>query len=241
MSNDFRFRQFSVSQDLCAMKVGTDGVLLGAWAGGGSSILDVGCGTGVISLMMAQRFPHSLVTALDVVEECCIQTRQNADSSPWGSRVTVRHMSLQDYAAFVDSDIPGSISPRFDAIVSNPPFFLDSLKNPDRHRTLARHADSLPFDVLTRCVRRLLADEGVLSVILAEEACQKFIDEAWFSGLYLCRAVHIVTKRGKPVKRRLMMFCTDRSVTPEISQAVLLDDEGHRSEWFSSLTSEFYL
>lgn len=242
MAIAFQFKEFGVEQDLCAMKVGTDGVLLGAWAEGGSRILDIGCGTGIVSLMMAQRFPEARVTAIDIEEDCCRQARANADNSPWGDRIMVEHASLQSYAGAhaggADDDVRQW---QFDSIVSNPPFFVDSLKNPDRARSLARHTDSLPFSALAKGVARMLAPGGVFSVVMAEECCAAFIDEAWFAGLYLAETVRIVTKRGKPVKRRLMRFSNVRPSELKELTVELQDKEGKRSEWFVGLTSDFYL
>jgi tRNA1Val (adenine37-N6)-methyltransferase len=136
----FKFKQFEIHQDRCAMKVGTDGVLLGAWAPGGKRILDVGSGTGLISLMMAQRFPEAQVRGIDMDGEACEEAAENVAASPFADRVEIECCRLQDYHS----------EESFDAIVSNPPFFLNSLKNPDSKRTMARHTDSLPFRDLFR-------------------------------------------------------------------------------------------
>ncbi len=242
MAIAFQFKEFGIEQDLCAMKVGTDGVLLGAWAEGGRHILDIGCGTGIVSLMMAQRFPEAVVTAIDIEDDCCRQARANADNSPWGDRINVEHASLQEYAStHARNVVSGGSQPLFDSIVSNPPFFVDSLKNPDRARSLARHTDSLPFGVLAKGVASLLVSGGVFSVVMAEKCCQSFMDEAWFAGLYIVETVRIVTKKGKPVKRRLMRFSNVRTVEPKDMTVVLQGDDGKRSEWFDALTADFYL
>ncbi len=232
MKDKFQFKQFAISQDLCAMKVGTDGVLLGAWAEGGDRILDVGCGTGIISLMMAQRFSEARITALDIMEDCCRQTRMNADNSPWGNRIETVNCSMQDY-----SDEEGL----FDAIVSNPPFFVGSLKNPDKGRATARHADSLPFSDLAKSASRLLTQNGFLSVILPDECMKNFVDECWFAGLYLAEDVSIKTKSNKPVKRHLLRFSRQHVLVPTEKTVVLMDEQGNRSQWYSELTEEFYL
>ena len=242
MSAAFRFKQFGIVQDLCAMKVGTDGVLLGAWAEGGSHILDVGCGTGVVSLMMAQRFPDASITAIDIMADCCRQTVDNAVNSPWGDRIKVENVSLQDFSRRnLDGGIPDGETCLYDCIVSNPPFYDDSLKNPDKARATARHNDSLPFPMLAKGVWRILSLDGKFSVVMAEECCQAFIEEAWFAGLYLVDSVKIITKSGKPVKRRLMRFSHFRVDVPTETSVVLQDDDGRRSEWYRALTSDFYL
>jgi tRNA1Val (adenine37-N6)-methyltransferase len=242
MDSTFQFKQFRIEQDLCAMKVGTDGVLLGAWAEGGKRILDIGCGTGVVSLMMAQRFTDARITAIDIIEDCCRQTLVNAEKSLWGERIKVEHCSLQDFTKLIStSDSEGGNAHSFDCIVSNPPFFVNSLKNPDKARATARHEDSLPFGVMAKCVSGLLANGGLFSVILAEECCARFIDEAWFSGLYLSCTVNIITKKGKPIKRRLLRFSNVRDVSPIEETVILLNDDRSRSEWFKTLTADFYL
>jgi tRNA1Val (adenine37-N6)-methyltransferase len=242
MSSVFRFKQFCIEQDLCAMKVGTDGVLLGAWAEGGRQVLDIGCGTGVVSLMMAQRCPEATVTAIDIMADCCRQASGNAAKSPWGDRIKVENMSLQDFTRRAEEGCAeGESRCLFDSIVSNPPFYEASLKNPDKARATARHNDSLPFGVLSKCVSVLLAPDGVFSVVMAEECCREFIDEAWFAGLYLADTVKVFTKRGKPAKRRLMRFSRVRTAVPVETEAVLLNGDGSRSDWFKALTSDFYL
>ena len=174
---NFRFKQFEIEQDRCAMKVGTDGVLLGAWAQGGCRILDIGSGTGLISLMMAQRFPEAEVVGIDMDVDACGQARENVMASPFRDRVEIVCCRLQDFGAIGV----------FDAIVSNPPFFVDSLKNPDSKRTMARHTDSLPFRDLFAGVKRLLSDEGVFSAIIPAEVVEQFVAESCILGFYLIR------------------------------------------------------
>lgn len=235
MSDIFRFKQFEIDQDLCAMKVGTDAVLLGAWAYGGRKVLDIGCGTGIISLMIAQRYHEADITAIDIVADCCKQTRINADKTEWGGRIHTVNKSLQDYVAEMEGKV------KFDAVVSNPPFFVDSMKNPDSFRTLARHTDSLPFSSLARGVGRLLTEDGTFSVMLTEECYKQFIDEAWFSGLYLAEDIAFRSKVDKPVKRHLMKFVKNRTVVPACSTHVLQNEDGTKSEWYKKFADEFYL
>ena len=142
------------------MKVGTDSVLLGAWAKGGRRILDVGAGTGVIALMMAQRFPQAEVMAVDIDGEACAQAVENVAASPFAGRVDVRCVAVQQLAA------DEAMQARFDAIVSNPPFFDNALKAKGESRLIARHTDTLPFAQLFAAVRRLLAPSGVFSAII---------------------------------------------------------------------------
>lgn len=231
MSNSyFKFKRFTVHHDLCAMKVGTDGVLLGAWATGGQRVLDVGCGSGLIALCMAQRFPTADVTAIDVDEGACRQTAINAEASPFANRITVKKVLFQQLC-----------NVNFDAIVCNPPFFKDSLKCPDPQRTLARHASSLTaFDLMHHAVCLLTAG-GTLSVIIPTALRADYDSEALFAGLTPSRAYRIKTVSRKPAGRCLLEY-RKGSVSDFIEQQICLnDDSGERSEWYRTLTEEFYL
>ena len=229
--SSFRFKQFEICQDRCAMKVGTDGVLVGAWARGGSRILDVGSGTGLISLMMAQRFPHAQVVGIDMDEEACLQARENVASSPFANRVTIVHSRLQDF-------LPKG---KFDAIVSNPPFFVNSLKNPDNKRSMARHADTLPFREMWQGVKRLLSEEGMFSVILPVEVEERFASEGCMSGFYLICRCAVKTVERKAPKRVLLTFKRQREQGMENTIETMMDAAGERSEWYAKLTDNFYL
>ncbi len=213
MANDyFRFRQFTVWQQHCAMKVGTDGTLLGAWARGGRRILDVGTGTGLIALMMAQRYAEATVTAIDIDAAAVSQARQNAADSPFASRISIRQADVADMAlqpsASTDEGCDSSADgdSTFDAIVSNPPYFTDSLKSPDRQRTMARHTDTLTYRTLMDCARRLLAPDGELSVVVPADQQSRMESEAALAGLFKSRECSVRTSARKPPKRVLMAF-----------------------------------
>ena len=229
--SSFRFKQFEIFQDRCAMKVGTDGVLVGAWARGGSRILDIGSGTGVISLMMAQRYLGAHVVGIDMDEDACWQAGENVASSPFANRVEIVHCRLQDFLS----------DEKFDAIVSNPPFFVNSLKNPDNKRSMARHADTLPFRELWKSVKRLLSDDGVFSVVLPTEVEELFVAEGCVSGFYLTRRCAVKTVERKSPKRVLLSFERHRGSGMENTVETMMDAEGNRSEWYAKLTDKFYL
>lgn len=233
----FRFKQFEIKQDKCAMKVGTDGVLIGAWAEGGKRVLDVGCGTGVVALMMAQRFPEAHVTAIDIDEEACVQAAENVQASPFSDRVEVECCRLQDF--HVEGD--GVSSPLFDAIVSNPPFFVNSQKAPDAKRTLARHADSLPFRDLLAGVKRLLAENGEFSVIVPSEVVDLMESEACMHGLSLLRKCAVKTVARKEPKRYMLSFAKSRLHELYVQEEILTNNSGERSDWYVRLTHDFYL
>ena len=222
----FRFRQFTIEQDRCAMKVGTDGVLLVAWSECGTRMLDVGTGTGVIALMLAQRFPASQITAIDIDEDAVLQARQNVCKSPFKDRVEVLSSSIQEY--------PSPLTSHFDALVSNPPFFADSLKAPDHQRNTARHTDTLSYDELMRAAFRLLTDEGIISVIVPFDYRRRMDDAALFAGLYPCRVYAVSTKEGKPPRRYLLAY--SKQLRPLQQSTLTIGTEAYQQ-----LTGDFYL
>ena len=226
----FRFKRFEVKQDRSAMKVGTDGVLLGAWAEGGRRILDVGSGTGLIALMMAQRFPDAVVDGIDIDCDACEEARENALTSPFADRIGILNSRLQDYQA-----------PLYDAIVSNPPFFVGSLKNPDEKRSMARHTDSLPFNDLFDGARRLLKADGVFSVIVPQEVKEDVVSEGYVVGFRLVRQCAVKTVERKSPKRYLLTFSKGGERTLVSEEGILNAADGQRSGWYSKLTKDFYL
>lgn len=244
----FTFKQFEIQQDRCAMKVGTDGVLLGAWAEGGQRILDIGSGTGLISLMMAQRFPEAQVWGIDIDPDACMQARENVAASPFADRVGIACCALQNLSE--EHLVRGSEELMemkegegnlFDAIVSNPPFFVNGLKNPDSKRAIARHSDSLPFSVLMKGVKRWLSDEGVFSAIVPADVLESFVSEAYCSGLSLVRQCGVKTVERKQPKRYLVAFSKRRTGMMDKCTEIMTDSEGNRSEWYAKITEEFYL
>lgn len=251
---NFRFKQFEIEQDRCAMKVGTDGVLLGAWAQGGRRILDIGSGTGLISLMMAQRFPEAEVVGIDMDADACGQARENVKASPFRDRVEIVCCRLQDFGAdgcaletaglkagALETAEGLKAAGVFDAIVSNPPFFVDSLKNPDSKRTMARHTDSLPFRDLFAGVKRLLSDEGIFSAIVPVEVVEQFVAESCILGFYLIRKCGVKTVERKQPKRFMLSFAKHRISPYEEHVETMIDSQGNRSEWYRKITEEFYL
>ena len=219
------------------MKVGTDGVLLGAWATGGSSVLDVGTGTGIIALMMAQRCPQARVTALDIDEGAARQALQNVAQSPFADRIEVLQKSVQEFDGVNETNRANGTNRSngtYDAIVSNPPFFIDSLNAPDRQRNIARHAETLTYGQLMQAAWRLLADEGELSVVVPFDYRQRMEDEATFVGFFPSRVCAVRTSARKPAKRFLLAF--RKHPCPCERTEMTLGDEA-----YTLLTQEFYL
>lgn len=235
MSNDFfSFKQFTVRHDRCAMKVGTDGTLIGAWAAGGQRVLDIGTGTGLIALMMAQRFEQAMVDAIDIDGDACAQAEDNVARSPFAARISVFNISLQQFLQREPS-VCG-----YDAIVSNPPFFADSLRNPDARRSMARHTDSLSFADLFRGVDGLLSAGGHFSVVIPTDRRGEMLAEASIFGFHLHREVLVKTVERKYPKRCMLDFARTEAEALD-SQTVVMMEKGERSEWYKALTKDFYL
>ncbi len=208
------------------MKVGTDGVLLGAWAPLGSRILDVGTGSGLIARMLMQRCPETEVEGIDIDEAAVAQAKENG--------VRAFQARLQDWK----SDIGNC----YDLIVSNPPYFQNSLKNPDRGRELARHTDSLGYEELIAHSARLLKEEGQLALILPAEAEEEIRNLAARYSLFPTHITRVYSKETKPARRVILAFSRKNSIVGLIEDSLVLEDEkGGRSAAYSKLCEEFYL
>lgn len=232
-NNVFRFKQFSIDHSGAAMKVGTDAVLLGAWAKveGAGRLLDIGTGSGVIALMLAQRtLPQAIIDAVEVAADDARQACENINASPWPKKVRV-HVS--DIRHFTTEYL-------YDVIVSNPPFFINSLEPPreDRHR--ARHTGSLPQADLAAAVSRLLSPGGSFNVILPPNEAALFIGEARKHHLYCSRGCAFLSRRGRTPERHLLEF-TRTEVSKEETQLVLYRDGIEWTDEYRALTSDFYL
>ena len=206
------------------MKVGTDGVLLGAWAPTGTRILDVGTGSGLIARMLMQRCPEAEVEGIDIDPNAVEQAREN------GVKAFVS--SLQEWQG------------KYDLIVSNPPYFQNSLKNPDKGRQTARHTDTLSYEELIKHSARLLIEDGQLALILPAEAENEIRQLAGAEGLYLTRVTRVYSKESKPARRVLMAFSRDNGITEHRrteDTLVLEDEKGGRSLPYQTLCRDFYL
>jgi len=232
MSNDyFRFKQFCIHHDRCAMKVGTDGVLLGAWGRvEGRRILDIGTGTGLIALMAAQRNPEAKVCGIDIDEEAVFQARENIAESPFCSRI---ECVLQDVLAFETEEL-------FDAILCNPPFFTEDTLPDDKSRALARNYKNLPFPLLIKKVEDLLAEDGVFSLVVPSGLVQEIVGLCLENGLHLVRRCQVHTTAQKPPRRTLLAFSRQNLKCDE-QVLCLMDKDGSRSLQYQELTKDFYL
>ncbi len=232
MSNDiFCFKQFSVRHDRCAMKVGTDGVLLGAWGSvEGKRILDIGTGTGLIALMAAQRNPEADVLGIDIDESAVAQASENVAESPFSRQI---ECVLQDVLTF-ESEAP------FDAILCNPPFFTEDTLPDNRSRALARNNKCLPFPQLIKKVAVLLAENGTFSLIVPSGLAQEIVGLCMENGLHLVRRCQIHTTARKPPRRTLLEF-SRQNRSCEMQTLCLVVDDGTRSQQYKELTKDFYL
>ena len=236
MSNSyFEFKQFTVRQDRCAMKVGTDGTLLGAWAevpvgAEALRILDIGCGTGLIALMMAQRFPEAEVWGIDIDPEAVAQARENVEASPFADRIHVVEGDVRHFSDLED----------FDAIVCNPPFFMNSLACPDNQRTTARHTVSLTYQDLMQAAYRLLSERGVFSLVIPMDCRSQLEVEAHLAGFFPSQLCMVKTTPRKEPKRCLMAF---RKAPGEYlkTEGVIESMPKTKSDWYQQLTKDFYI
>ncbi|MDY3851870.1 MAG: methyltransferase [Prevotella sp.] len=235
MEEQFCFKQFVVHQDLCGMKVGTDGVLLGAWARGGKRVLDIGSGTGLIALMMAQRYPQARITAIDIEPDACRQAHRNVELSPFAQCIEVENYSVQQFALHPAHHL------LFDSIVSNPPFFVDSFKSEGDKRTLARHTDSLTFCDLFRSAAALLSPMGELSVVIPTVCLEEFEAESYIHGFLMRRKCWVKTVEHKSPKRCLLSFGKCRDGAVEEEEHCMLTCSGEKTPWYQTLTGDFYL
>lgn len=233
----FRFQQFEIAQDQCAMKVGTDGILLGAWAPISHSkrILDIGAGTGLIGLMLAQRTENAAVVLVEVDEKAAQQARENAKHSPFGQRVTTVDSPIQDYT---------EEGRGFDLIVSNPPFFTGGVLSEQQGRASVRHTVKLSHQDLMRSVQRLLAPQGSFCLILPWLEGLRFIELAESYQLYPQRITSVSPSPEKPANRILMQLKSTPNADVlkdalSIYEAAGADAKRHPS--FQTLTEDFYL
>ena len=213
------------------MKVGTDGVLLGAWAPeciAGGRILDIGTGTGVMAIMAAQRNPSARIVGVGIDEMSALQARENAEASPWADRVEIVNADIRSYEAAAP----------FDLVISNPPYFVDSLKSPDSGRTTARHTVSLDFGELMSAVERLLAPDGLFAVIVPAEAASMVVASG---RLALRRRCDVRSKPSAGPIRTMMEFAAGYCAAPEFSELTIGDGKGGYTAEYVALTRDFYL
>jgi len=236
MSKEFKFKQFKVNQDKCAMKIGTDGVLLGAWVNPANSfsILDIGTGTGIIALQMAQRTNAEIIDALEIDADAFEQAVDNFEQSDWGDRLFCYHASLQE---FVDE-----IEEEYDFIISNPPFYNTTYKKGEisDKRILARHSDSLSYTTLLELTSKLLSKKGICAFIIPFDQENTFLKLASENKLFLNRITRVKGTDSSPVKRSLLQLSFENS-TIEISELTIEIERHKYTQDYINLVKEFYI
>ncbi|KVV13681.1 tRNA1(Val) (adenine(37)-N6)-methyltransferase [Flavobacterium sp. TAB 87] len=232
----FQFKQFSIQQDKTAMKVGTDGVLLGSWAPTKNvnfSVLDIGAGTGLIALMLAQRCNAQQIDALEIDEEAYEQCVDNFENSPWADRLFCFHAGLDEFMEEPEDE--------YDLIVSNPPFYSEDYKTTDEKRDLARFEDALPFEDLIEAADLLLSENGIFAVIIPFKEEQRFIALAFQFELYPTKITRV---RGTPtseIKRSLLAFSRIEKSNYPLDELVIEITRHNYTPEYIELTKDFYL
>lgn len=235
MNKPFVFKEFTVNQDRAAMKVGTDGVLLGAWAvvsHNPFSILDIGTGTGVIALMLAQRSHSEVIDALEIDDGAYEQSVDNFENSPWGDRLFSYHASLNEFTEEIEDT--------YDLIVSNPPFYSENFKTEDSKRDLARFAEAMPFNHLLKSVSKLLSKTGKFAVIIPHKEEISFMALASNFNLYANHILRVKGNSTSEIKRSLIEFSFNENETT--SDEIIIENKRHQyTQDYINLTKDFYL
>jgi tRNA1Val (adenine37-N6)-methyltransferase len=231
----FKFKQFHVNQNQCAMKIGTDGVLLGAWTpliNNPLNVLDIGAGTGILSLMLAQRSYAEQIDAIEIDENAYEQCVENFEASPWGDQLFCFHAGLDE---FVDEP-----EDEYDLIISNPPFYSEDFKTDDSQRDLARFQDALPFEELIEAAALLLSDNGIFSVIIPFKEEAKFVSMCKELELFPLKITRVKGTPTSEIKRSLLAFSRIEQ-TPLIDELTIEISRHHYTPEYIELTKDFYL
>ena len=238
MSQPFRFKQFEIHQDKTAMKVGTDGVLLGAWCSLDNepeSILDVGSGTGLIALMMAQRSDAETIDAVELDEQAYEQTVENFERSDWGDRLFCYHSSFQEFVQEMAEE-----DEQYDLIISNPPFYTDSFETQDTARNKARFTSSLSFEDLIQGANQLLSSSGRFVTIIPYKEEQRFVDIAEKNQLFPLRVCRVKGTETSEIKRSMLEFTLEE--VEWVEEELVIEISRHNyTEKYKELTRDFYL
>ncbi|MDI5899426.1 tRNA1(Val) (adenine(37)-N6)-methyltransferase [Flavobacterium yafengii] len=232
----FSFKQFSIQQDRCAMKIGTDGVLLGAWTpieNNPFSILDIGAGTGVIALMLAQRSNAEQIDALEIDEKAYEQSVDNFENSPWSDRLFCFHAGLDEFVEEPEDE--------YDLIVSNPPFYTEDYKSENEQRDLARFADAMPFEDLIEAAALLLSEKGIFSVIISFKEEENFLAIAAAYELYPFKITRVKGTPTTEIKRSLLAFSRNKNASIAIDELIIETSRHQYTPEYIELTKDFYL
>lgn len=232
----FQFKQFSVNQDRCAMKIGTDSVLLGAWCqidNNPFSVLDIGAGTGILSLMIAQRSNAEQIDSLEIDENAYEQCVENFENSPWSDRLFCFHAGLDEFIDEPENE--------YDLIISNPPFYSEDFKTDNLQRDLARFQDALPFEDLFEAASLLLSENGIFSVIIPYKEETKFVDLAKGYNLFPSKITRVKGTPTTEIKRSLLAFSFSKKEKTSIDELIIETTRHQYTEDYIALTKDFYL
>jgi len=232
----FSFKQFTVRQDRCAMKIGTDGVLLGAWTpiyNNPNAILDIGTGTGIIALMLAQRSEAWQIDALEIDENAYEQATDNFENSPWNDRLYCFHAGLDEFVEEPEDE--------YDLIVSNPPFYSEDFKTDNEARDLARFSDAMPFEDLIEAAALLLSENGIFAVIIPFKEEGSFVALAEEYELYLVKMTRVKGRPTTEIKRSLLAFSRNKETNPPIEELIIETARHQYTPEYIELTKAFYI
>lgn len=235
MSKPFKFKEFTVNQDRCAMKIGTDGVLLGTWTSvkhNPFNVLDIGAGTGILSLIIAQRSNAQQIEAIEIEDDAFEQCAENFENSPWNERLFCYHASLLEFVEEVEDT--------FDLIICNPPFYSEDYKTEDKTRDLARFNDAMPFRHIIYAVAHLLAQDGIFSTVIPKKEESSFIELASSIGLYPRRILHVKGHPEAEIKRSLIEFSYHETAV-KTSELIIETSRHNYTQDYIDLTKDFYL
>lgn len=235
-NNYFQFKEFKILQEGAAMKVGTDGVLLGAWANvcEANNILDIGTGSGLIALMLAQRTNNSInIDAVEIDDDAFCQAQENINASPWATKLSIYNIDFQTYSHQTNK--------KYDLIVSNPPYFTDAFKATGDSRNTARHTDSLSFEDLLTGVKNIILPLGRLAVVLPITEGEIFITKALAEGFSLRKKIFVKPTPTKLAKRILMEFSMQEDVEIEIKELIVELTRHNYSDEYKHICKDFYL
>ena len=231
-SNTFRFKQFDITQDKCAMKINTDGVLLAAWAqvNSAKTILDIGTGTGVLALMMAQKNPAAIIDAIDIDEDAFLQAKENFINSKWSERLRAHHIALQNFTP----------EQKYDTIISNPPYFIDDLKTDNPQKNIAKHSVALNYAELINGISFLLNKNGCAFIAIPAFNYPLLMNEAEKHNLFVNNKTDVISIAGKAAYLSLIKLSRKEGLLIEETLTISNPDNSFTSE-YTALTKDFYL
>ena len=232
----FQFKQFAVKQDQCAMKIGTDGVLLGAWTpidNNPKSVLDIGTGTGIIALMLAQRSDAEQIDALEIDENAYEQAVDNFENAPWGDKMFCYHAGLDEFVEEPEDE--------YDLIVSNPPFHSEDYRSENEQRDLARFQEAMPFEDLIDAAALLLSENGIFSVIIPYKEEERFIDMCAEVELFPIKVTRVKGSHKTQIVRSLLAFKRYELAVLVADELVIEINRHEYTDDYIELTKAFYL